>query len=145
MKRFFGSLILLTAAAAAASAHPLPNLRYDRKIDVRLAPAGVTVRYTLELSYWTVVLDGKNLFSREEEAEIGGQYVKYVKKYAEKKAPLIAGNLKANLNGKEMPFRVVKAEIEPDKDHARIKFELKANWAPVAAKENRWTFFDENF
>src|SRR5262245_33172580 len=84
MKRILGTLVFLTAATAA-SAHPLPNLRYDRKIDVRLAPAGVTVRYTLELSYWTVVLDGKNLFTREEEAEIGGQYVKYVKKYAEKK------------------------------------------------------------
>src|SRR6476469_4858947 len=109
MIRFLATFVFLAAVATPAAAHPLPNLRYDRKIDVRLAPSGVTVRYTLELSYWTVVLDGKNLFTREEEAEIGGQYVKYVKKYAEKKAPLIAGNLNANLNGVETPFRVVKA------------------------------------
>src|SRR5438046_2847345 len=124
MTRFFAIAIVLLGPLTV-TAHPLPNLRYDRKVDVRLAPAGVTVRYTLELSYWTVVLDGKNLFTREEEAEIGGQYVKYVKKYAEKKAPVLAEHLKASLNGTEMPFRVVKAEIEPDKDHARIKFELK--------------------
>jgi ABC-type nickel/cobalt efflux system permease component RcnA len=145
MIRSVATLILLVAWAGTASAHPLPNLRYDRKIDVRLAPAGVTVRYTLELSYWTVVLDGKNLFTREEEVEIGGRQVQYVKKYAEKKAPRIAENLNASLNGTAMSFHIVKAEIEPDKDHARIKFELKAAWAPVGGKENRWTFLDGNF
>jgi ABC-type nickel/cobalt efflux system permease component RcnA len=145
MFRPVATLILLVTGADLASAHPLPNLRYDRKIDVRLAPSGVTVRYTLELSYWTVVLDGKNLFTREEEVEIGGRQVQYVQKYAEKKGPRIAENLKASLNGTEMLFHVVKAEIEPNKDHARVKFELKAAWTPVGGKENRWTFLDGNF
>lgn len=145
MTRFVAVTLLALVGALPVAGHPLPNLRYDRKIDVRLAPAGVTVRYTLELSYWTVVLDGKNLFSREEEVETGGQYVKYVKKYAEKKAPVIAGHLKANLNGSDLVFRTVKAEIEPDKDHARVKFEYKAEWTPTGSGENTFRFQDENF
>ena len=54
------------------------------------------------------------MFTREEEVQIGGRQVQYVKKYTEKKAPRIAENLKASLNGTNLAFHVTKAEIEPD-------------------------------
>src|SRR5438477_4476507 len=144
MTRFFAIVVVLLGPLTV-TAHPLPNLRYDRKVDVRLAPGGVIVRYTLELTYWTVVLDGKNLFTREEEAEIGGRYVPYTKKYAEKKAPIVAGKLKAILNGTPLTFTAAKAAVEPDKDHVKVHFEFKAPWQPTGSGDNRLQFEDGNF
>ena len=65
MTRFLAPALLL-AAAAPAFAHPLPNKRFDRTVDVRLAPAGVTVRYTLEMNEWSMVLDGNKLLGPED-------------------------------------------------------------------------------
>ena len=61
MIRTAASLILLLAIASMVAAHPLPNTRYDRIVAVRLGPEVVTVRYTLEVTLFTISLDAAKL------------------------------------------------------------------------------------
>src|SRR5688572_29130704 len=97
MARFLLAIVGVACVLGGGQAHPLPNLRYDRVIHVRVAPGGVTVKFTLEMNDWTMVLDGKNLIPTEEARDLTGPLA-YAKKYAEKKAPLIADNLRGTLD-----------------------------------------------
>lgn len=144
--RFALPLFLLLAAAPAATAHPLPNFRYDRKVDVRLTPQTVEVRYVLELSFWTIFTDGRNLFTPEEFAEINGRLREVTKRYCEKMAPILADRLRAKLDGTALTFRNTKAEIEQDRDHARFRYVFHAPWRPAGGgPEGHFDFEDQNF
>ena len=145
MTRSLLALGLVPALAAAAAAHPLPNLRYDRTVHVRVDATGATVRYALELNDWTMVLDGKDLLTAEEKRELSGQMA-FGKKYAEKKAPLIADNLRATLDGKPVMFKVARVEVEPERDHLRVHFQFRAGWDRSRVGVLRtFHFEDQNF
>src|SRR5215218_6147189 len=107
------SLLLLLFAAAPAVAHPLPNFRYDREIDIRLHPQKVEVRYVLQLSFWTIFADNRKLFTPEEIEQMGGKLREVTDRYCKKMAPILAEKLEAKIGGKRLTFRAVKVEVQP--------------------------------
>jgi ABC-type nickel/cobalt efflux system permease component RcnA len=133
--------VLILAAAVPASAHPLPNMRFDRTVDVRLSAAGVTVRYTLELNQWSMVLDGNKLIGPEE-YKTGREYAAV---YAKKKAPFLIDNLLVTLDGKDVKLTTAKSEIETERDHLRFRFEFRGEWPQTAGKMAAFAFEDRNF
>jgi ABC-type nickel/cobalt efflux system permease component RcnA len=122
----------------------LPNLRYDRAIHVSLAADGVTVRYWLELNEWTMVLDGKNLFTPEETKGIVGSR-DYAKKYAAKKAPLIADDLRATLDGEPVALKAVKIDIVPEHDHLSFRYTFRGEWSPKRGEKHTFAIEEQNF
>jgi nickel/cobalt transporter (NicO) family protein len=68
------------------------------------------------------------------------------KKYAEKKAPLIADALKAELDGERLTFKPTRIEVERERDHLRLQFQFRADWPPRPPSVKRtFTFEDQNF
>lgn len=144
--RFTFSLLLLLSAAAPAVAHPLPNFRYDREIDVRLHPQKVEVRYVLMVSFWTIFTDSQRLFTPDEIAAMDGKMSKVSKGYCEKMGPLIAERMEARLNGPKLAFRVTKMAVEQDRDHAKLRYVFEAPWrVNGGGPENTFAFEDHNF
>lgn len=137
-------LAVIALVCSPLSAHPLPNLRYDRAISVRLAADGVTVRYWLELSDWTMVLDGKNLFTPEETKSIVGSR-DYAKKYAAKKAPLIADDLRAALDGEPLAWKATAIDIVPEHDHLSFRFTFRSGWLPKPGAIHTFAIEEQNF
>src|SRR5687768_8434448 len=99
MRRFLPAVVLLAAFTAPAAAHPLPNTRYDRTVAVRCAPDGVVVKYVLEVSAFTIWLDGAKLFTPEEITKLDKTSRGFSGAYAAKIAPEIATDLNAKANG----------------------------------------------
>ena len=144
--RFTFSLLLLLFAAAPAVAHPLPNFRYDREIDVRLHPQKVEVRYVLMVSFWTIFTDSQKLFTPDEIAAMDGKMTKVSKGYCEKMGPLIAERMEARLNGPKLAFRVTKMAVEQDRDHAKLRYVFEAPWrVNGGGPDNTFAFEDHNF
>src|SRR5829696_6273365 len=145
MRRLLVPLLVLPWLAAAADAHPLPNKRFDRTVTVRIAPGGVTVRYSLELNDWTMTLDGKEFLTAGEMGGVKNQR-EFAVLYAGKKARLLADNLRGTLDGTQLSFRPEAPAINTDRDHLRIEFVFKADWhpAPPPAK-HAFAFEDQNF
>jgi ABC-type nickel/cobalt efflux system permease component RcnA len=146
MRRCVVSLLFLLVAAAPAVAHPLPNFRYDRDLDVRLQPERVEVRYVLFVSFWTIFTDSQKLFTPDEIQAMGGKLSEVTRRYCEKMAPLMAANLEAKLGDKRLAFRYAKAVVEQDRDHARLRFVFTAPWrVNGGGPENAFAFEDHNF
>jgi len=129
--------------ASAAAAHPLPNTRYDRTVAVRVGPESVQVKYTLEVTQFTIFLDGAKLFTADEIAKLDKTGRGFVLAYAKKVAPEIARDLRAASDGTPLTFVVEKVEVEPG-EHPRFRFEFRAPWPPGPDKRNL-TFDDESF
>ncbi|MDY3553802.1 cytochrome c biogenesis protein CcdA [Gemmata sp. JC717] len=146
MTRFALPLLVLLASCAPALAHPLPNFRYDRELDVRLGARTVEVRYVLLVSFWTMFTDSQKLFTPEEIEQMGGKLREVSRRYCEKMAPLMAQALEAKLGGAALQFRATKLDVEQDRDHARFRFVFQAPWRPAGGgPENAFTFEDRNF
>ena len=142
LRRF--PLLVLLLAPAAGFAHPLPNLRFDRSIHIRLTPTAVAVSYTLELNEWSMVLDGKDLVGPADVRDHPGP-LGFARVYAAKKAPFLADDLRATLDGDGLTFRSDGADAEPDGDHVRIRFRFRAEWSPREGKPRRFAFEDQTF
>lgn len=137
------SLLAVLLVASPAVAHPLPNLRFDRVVHVRVGGAGVTVKYALEVNDWTMAIDGNRVLKPEDVAGLTGAQA-YAKKYAARKAPLLADDLRATLDGTGLVFRVQKVEVEPDRDHLRLHFQFYAEF-PAGSAGGAFAFADQNF
>ena len=98
MTRFALPLVILVLLAPLAGAHPLLQCEFDRKIAVRLEPTAIDVKYTLELSEWSMAFDGATILKPEDLKGITGDRA-YAKRYAAAKARFIADGLTAQLNG----------------------------------------------
>jgi ABC-type nickel/cobalt efflux system permease component RcnA len=146
MRRFVLALPLLLVAARPAAAHPLPNFRYDRKLDVRLHAQEVEVRYELQLSFWTIFADSRKLFTPEEIQQMGGKLREVTKRYCEKMGPLLAEKLEGKLGGRALRFTCAKGVIEHDRDHAKFHYVFKAPWRVAGGgPDNSFAFRDHNF
>jgi nickel/cobalt exporter len=145
MRRFLVPLLALPFLTAVATAHPLPNKRFDRTVTVRITPGGVTVRYSLELNDWTMTLDGKEFLTAGEMGGVKNQR-EFAALYAGKKARLLADNLRGTLDGGQLTFRPESHAISPDRDHLRIDFVFKADWQPAPPPATHaFAFEDQNF
>ncbi len=146
MLRFTFSSFLLLLAAAPAMAHPLPDSRYDRELDIRIQPQKVEVRYTLSVSFWTMFRDSRKLFTSQEIEEMGGRLREVSKRYCEKMASILAAGLDAKLGNTKITFRATKLEVEQDRDHAKFRYVFQAPWrVNGGGPENSLTFEDHNF
>jgi ABC-type nickel/cobalt efflux system permease component RcnA len=134
-----GSLVL----PSVASAHPLPSSRYDRAVSVRLDPAGVRVRYTLEVTQLTIWLDGARLFTPEEIAGLDRTGRGFAAAYARKVAPELARDLRATADGAPLAFRAESIDVESG-EHPRFTFLFRADWPP-GGDRRAFTFEDESF
>lgn len=143
MLRFAFALGCFAALAIPASAHPLPNTRYDRTVAVRCSADSVTVKYLLEVSAFTIWLDGGKLFTPAEIAKLDKTSRGYSGAYAAKIAPEIATSLQAASDGTPMTFRVSRIEVEAG-EHPRFQFEFRASW-PVGGANRKLTFEDRTF
>jgi nickel/cobalt transporter (NicO) family protein len=128
-------LIVLVLLPSGALAHPLPNMRFDRNVEVRLERSGVRVVYTLEINEWTMLLDGKSLITPRTLAKL----------YSERKAPYLADNLIAEFNNKPLSFKAEKIDVEPERDHLRMRFTFRANWPNTSTEAQLFTWEDTNF
>jgi ABC-type nickel/cobalt efflux system permease component RcnA len=145
MNRFILSLLAVPVLVAAAAAHPLPNMRFDRTLYVRVAPGVVSVRYDLDINEWTMVLDGKNLVTKDDLASASTPR-KYAEVYAKKKAVLVADALRATVDKADLTFRVEKAEVVPERDHLQFRFEFLASYPGGRLNTERvFRFEDQNF
>ncbi len=137
----FLTLLLLSPFAVA---HPLLQCEFDRKIAVRLGPGAVDVRYTLELSEWSMVFDGKTILKDEELTGSADGRV-FSRRYAARKAKLIADSLIARLNNENLMFAPV-GEItvgqEGMSNNILMTFHFRAAYRPDPARENVFTFED---
>ena len=143
MTRTAPALPLLLLLAAPAAAHPLPNLRYDRTVAVRLSPTGVKVTYTLDVSWFTMHLDGSRLLTPDDIARLDKTPRGYATAYVKRLAPEIAGTLLAKADGKPLVFRVEKIDIDPG-EHLQVRFVLRTDWPP-GPKRRAFAFEDETF
>jgi ABC-type nickel/cobalt efflux system permease component RcnA len=135
----------LCAFGGSAGAHPLPNFRYDREIDVRLTREFVEVRYVLSVSFWTIFTDPQKIFAPDEIERTQGKLTKVASIYCEKMAPRLAAGLDAQLGGTALAFKNTKLEVEPDRDHARFRYVFRAPWKPKTGAEVAFAFTERNF
>lgn len=128
----FRSVGLLLLSVATLAAHPLPTLRYDRTVDVRLTAVGVFVRYTLELNQFSIVLDREGAPTPAELAAIDKSppsQKQLEKFYAKKKAAILADRLNATANGRTLRFRSeASPELHPNRDHLEFRYRFFAQW-----------------
>ncbi len=142
-------IVLLLALPAAA--HPLPTKRFDRTVEVRLTAAGVSVKYTVELNSWSMVLDGVAAPSAKEAAALAAAKPSEragEKLYAKKRGAIIADGMVATVNGLPLVFRTEAApEIHPDRDHLDFRFRYFATWPPELdrGKPIHFDFNDTNY
>lgn len=134
-----GSLLL----PAVAAAHPLPAARYDRSVTVRPDPAGVRVRYVLEVTQLTIWLDGAKLFTPAEIAGLDRTGRGFAAAYAKKLAPELAHDLRATADGQPLTFRVESIDVE-FAEHPRFTFVFRADWPPGGVRR-ALAFEDESF
>ena len=138
----FLTLLPILLLAPSAFAHPLPNMRFDRTVHVKVESAGIVVRYVLELGEWTMAIDGQRLLTDADVAGLtGGQA--YANKYGARKALFLADNLRGKFDGKPLAFAVKSIEAIPDREHLRFRFTLRAERPKDGA--GRFTFEDQNF
>ncbi len=145
MARIALILLLLAFAAPPAGAHPLLQCEFDRKIAVRLEPAAVDVKYTLELSEWSMAFDGTTILKGDDWQGVTGDRA-FARRYAAAKARFIADGLTATLNGEALRFAPVgeiALELEGLSKNLLLTFHLRAPYRPKPGAENAFTLVDE--
>ena len=145
MNRLAIPFLLLAVGTPLAGAQPLLQCEFDRKIAVRLEPSAVDVKYTLELSEWSMVFDGAKILKPDDLKGITGDRA-YAKRYAAAKVRFIADGLNAQLNGESLQFAPVGEiliETEGFSKNLLMTFHLRAPYRPKTPVENDFTFVDE--
>lgn len=122
-----------------ASAHPVPRDNHDRTIVVRLTPEAVHVDYRLEVDETRAALDlpRSELDRVSRPAELYSAFQRHL--VAE-----VPDRLVARLNDKPLAFTCVGKRFEL-KDHLRYDLHFRAPWAPVAGKDNTFSFREGNY
>jgi len=143
MRSFLLAGLLPAVLATAATAHPIPNTRYDRTVAVRCAADDVVVKYTLEISAFTMWLDAGKLLTPAEIAKLDKTSRGFSGAFAARIAPDIAADLLAKADGRPMPFHATKIEVEAG-EHPKFQFEFRAPW-PNGSGKRAFTFEDRSF
>jgi nickel/cobalt exporter len=147
MLRWMLLLLLVLALPASVGAHPVPRDNHDRTIVVRLgwdAKARqfvVQVAYRLEVDEYTAYQDLAALIAEAdlEQVKSGerGRYGEFLRLYA----PILAGNLIAQANGKRLRFLCNQSEYHLKDEqgqalgHLRCDFIFRAVFPPAAGQQ----------
>jgi len=148
MLRRMIALVIAFTAATSAAAHPVPNLRYDRTAQVRLAPDGITIRYVLDISDWTLTLDPEYKLPNGDFADLLGQpnfEGRYAERYANERAAAIAEGFQTTLNGEFVQLRSDGVSIEPHDGHRRFTFTFRGKWLLEPGKQYDFRIEDQNW
>jgi len=147
MNRILLAVAVVLTSAAVGRAHPLLELEFDRTIAVRLEATGATVTYTLRLTDSSRVLDGNKFFRDELLAGVKDGR-KHGEKYSGLKAGQIAQSIYAELDGKQVKFRLddkrtpnVLPGYEMD-GQFRIEMHFRAGWSATPDRKHEFTFRD---
>jgi hypothetical protein len=126
------------------NAHPVPRKSHDRTVVVRVTPTCIVVDYRLEIDEWTVVyvdlpaLDDKVDITKLKKPE--QFYDAFTKCYA----PILAKNLSARLDAKEIEFRCVQ-KCYRVAEHLQCDFRFEAACDIEPGKEHALTFREGNY
>src|SRR5262245_24271699 len=139
MQRVSLGLIALLLAPCLLHAHPVPTDNHDRTLVVYLTPSGVVVDYRLEVDESRAVLDIR-LSALEGIASRKDFHAAYRRHFA----PILADNLVATLDGKELTFRCVEQRSEL-RDHVRCDYRFVADWKLSPEAVHKFTFREGNY
>jgi ABC-type nickel/cobalt efflux system permease component RcnA len=117
----------------------VPKDNHDRTILVRLTPEAVLVDYRLELDEYRAVRD----LPREEFDGLGdrkGFHAAFARYFA----PILANNLVARLDGKELEFTCQRHSHQL-LDHVRCDFRFRAPWKLAPGKAHSFSFREGNY
>jgi nickel/cobalt exporter len=137
--RFVGLVCALVFLPAGASAHPVPKNNHDRTIDITLTPDAVVIDYQLEVDETRAALD----MTQEAIAGITNRRDFYAA-YLRFLAPVLATNLDARLDNKELKFTCVRQHFVVT-DHIQANFRFRAEWSLVPQRQHAFTFRESNF
>jgi ABC-type nickel/cobalt efflux system permease component RcnA len=142
-------LCVFVVKVSLAHAHPVPQRKHDRDVVVHVKPTEVVVNYRLEVDDFTVVfVDLPGVIEDGELAKLNKPQDFYAA-YARCYNPILADNLVAKLDGKELQFVPVKNKKPThetlDSNSIRFDFEFHAAWEPTAGEEHRFKFQEANF
>jgi ABC-type nickel/cobalt efflux system permease component RcnA len=121
-------------APGPAEAHPVPRDNHDRTLIVHLTPEAVIVDYRLELDAYRAVRDLAGVKSSDE------LHVTFRRHFA----PILADNLVAMLDGKELVFEC-REQRSLVLDHIRCDYRFVASWKLGAGMSHRFTFREGNY
>ena len=128
----------------SAFAHPVPKENHDRVIEVRLTPAAVMVEYHLEVNEISAQLEIVRELSPSEQAGITTSdsfHQAYIRHFA----PLLAGNLLAQFDGKPLVFTGTGKRNKTVTDSLRYDFTFTAPWTPTSDRQHTFTFREANY
>ena len=137
-------LCALALSPAAARAHPVPKLEYDRNLTVELTPSAVRVAYRLEIDQYTLYHDvGRNDsgFPLDRSRKLSRQ--DFADAFIARMKTVIPDQIDASLGGKPLTFTCESARCD-FADSAQFHFRLRADWKPQAGK-NRFEVRELNF
>jgi ABC-type nickel/cobalt efflux system permease component RcnA len=148
LRRAWHGLLLLIGlvllAEAGAEAHPVPRLTHDRTIVVRLTHEGVVVDYRLEIDDWTIVFLDLPAVDDKVDLKKLRKPQDFYEAFTRCYAPILAGNLSAKLDGKELTFRCVTYQHEV-LDHVRCDFRFQADWQLSPGQLYEFALREENY
>ncbi len=133
------SCLFVLLVAVPCQAHPVPRDNHDRILIVHLTPEAVVVEYRLELDEYRAVRDvpASALKGVESRGDFHAAFRRHF-------APILADNLVAMLDGKELTFecREQRSEVL---DHVRCDYRFVAPWKLSAGGPHRFTFREGNY
>lgn len=116
---------------------------HDRVIVVRLRPDGVVVDYHLEVDDWTLVFVDLAAFSDKVDRGKLGPTEAY-EAFGRLYAPVLAGNLTAKLDGKDLTFELVERK-QKLVDSVHCDFRFRAPCKLEAHASHEFTFHEGNY
>jgi ABC-type nickel/cobalt efflux system permease component RcnA len=142
MRQHFALLLAVflgILAVGSAAAHPVPSDTHDRTIVVRLSPDLVIVKYRLEVDYLTA----QNDLPRSEIPKVTGKK-EFGTVFTTCFAKFLAGNLVAELDGKELTFTCDEKSYELT-DHVCCDFSFRATCSPSPRERHTFSFREGNY
>jgi len=132
---------------AQGRADPIPKGEHDRRIDIRLTPEAVVVKYQLNVEPFTAHIEDVPTVAQGGDFENIRGEDEYFRTFARLFGPHLAGGLEASLDGKGLTFRCVEHRhqlIDPQ-NHLRCEFVFRAEWKLAPGTEHTLAFREGNY
>jgi ABC-type nickel/cobalt efflux system permease component RcnA len=148
----FAVFALMVIPCCPLQAHPVPRRCHDRTIVIRLSSDVVEVDYRLEVDEFTVVFDDLPALGDQVDLSKLRKPQEFYDTFAQKYAPILAGNLVAKLDGRPLEFHCIqhaytlRDENGNPLDHLRCDFVFQAKPASAdASVPHTLTFKEGNY
>jgi hypothetical protein len=144
------SVALVLALTPVGHAHPVPRQYYDRTISVHVSRDRVIVDYQLDVDVYTVYED-LGEFSKEVDLSNLTKSEQFCEAFNRCYASILAGNLDAWMDGKELTFRCAKTghatkdENGLDLLHLRCQLRFEAPWTGGPTERHEFRFREGNY